>query len=409
LIYVRLLWRSIKAPAYRLRWGERLGFYRCPAQAGVLWIHAVSLGEAEAVFPLVRKLQQAMPTQAILMTSTTPTGSARIQAVLGESVSHVYLPYDIDGAVRRFLRHFQPQLAVIMETELWPTLLQTCLAQQIPVAIINARLSEKSARGYAKLPCLVHPTLAAVTRVAAQTEADAQRFLQIGATPEQVLVCGNIKFDASLADAQLLDGQRLRAQQFAGRFVWLIASTHHGEEAIFLERYAEFKRIVPELLLVIAPRHPERFAEVNHLCAQLHLPTVMRTSHAACTTDTAVYLADTLGELKMLYAAADLAFVGGSLVPVGGHNVLEAAMANVPVLFGPHMHHFTAIAQGLLAAGAALQCADAAALAPALQRLYTDVAYRQHLAARAQQFVSKNQGATERVLALLQNLLRPAQ
>jgi 3-deoxy-D-manno-octulosonic-acid transferase len=404
-ILARLYWRSLKSPAYRLRWRERLGYYRRPPLKAAIWVHAVSVGEAEAVFSLVKQLQATYTTLPLLVTTTTPTGSARVQAVLGDTVKHVYLPYDTFGAVRRFFEHFQPKVAIIMETEIWPNLFAACGQRQIPLLVINARLSEKSARGYQKISGLIHSTLASVTTIAAQTAADAQRFLAIGATVEQVQVCGNIKFDTPPMESLIAQGRQLRERLFPGRFVWIIASTHRDEELFFLPLYAQLKRVAPELLLLIVPRHPERFVEVNSLCLKQSLSVVMRSSQKVCDNATDVYIADTLGELKMLYAASDIAFVGGSLVPVGGHNVLEAAAVNVPVMFGPFMSNFALIAQGLLSAEAALQCPDAPALLASFKRLYADVVYRQFLAANARQFVMQNRGATERILNLLHRVL----
>ncbi|MFI3137535.1 MAG: lipid IV(A) 3-deoxy-D-manno-octulosonic acid transferase [Methylococcaceae bacterium] len=400
-IAARLLWRSLKAPVYRLRWGERLGYYSQPALKGAVWIHAVSVGEAEAVFPLLKLMQETYPAQHFLMTTTTPTGSARVKAMMGDSVAHVYLPYDTQGAVQRFLEHFQPTVAIIIETEIWPNLFAACGQRSMPLFIINARLSEKSARGYQKIPRLVHPALASITSIAAQTDADAQRFLAIGADAKQAAVCGNIKFDTPPMDALIAEGSELREQVFPQRFVWIIASTHKEEEVFFLDLYTQLKHIAPELLLVLVPRHPERFNDVKQLCLKRQLKVIMRTANTPCDTQTDVYIADTLGELKMLYAAADIAFVGGSLVPAGGHNVLEPAAVNVPVMFGAFMSNFSLIAEGLLNADAALQCPDSAALLAGFQRLYNDASYRQTLAANAHHFVMQNQGATQRVLRLL--------
>ncbi len=400
-IFARLYWRSIKAPAYRLRWRERLGYYQQPALKQAIWIHAVSVGEAEAVFPLVKHMQAAYPTHAFLITTTTPTGSARVNAVLGETVTHVYLPYDTLGAVRRFFEHFQPKIAIIMETEIWPNLFAACGERQIPLFMINACLSEKSTRGYQKLPQLVRQTLAHVTTIAAQTETDRQRFLTIGATAEQVQVCGNIKFDTPPQDEQIATGQQLRKRLFPGRFVWMIASTHLDEEAYFLPIYTKLKVIAPELLLLIAPRHPERFHEVQKLCLKYSLKVIMRTAQTACDGTTDIYIIDTLGELKMLYATADLAFVGGSLVPIGGHNILEPATVNVPIMFGPYMDNVRLVAQGLLKVHAAMQCSDGAELVVGFTRLYADGALRLAMVANAQQFVLQNRGAADRILGLL--------
>lgn len=405
LVFARLYWRGIKAPAYRHRWKERLGYYQIPVLNNSVWIHAVSVGEAEAVFPLIKRLQALYPAQAFVVTTTTPTGSARVQAVLGKTVAHVYLPYDTLGAVQRFFKHFQPKIAVIMETEIWPNLFAACGQRDIPLLIINARLSAKSARGYRRITGLVRPTLSHVTTIATQTDADAGRFLAIGASPQQVQTLGNIKFDTPPAGALLIQGQQLRKQAFPGRFVWIVASTHHNEELFFLSLYPKLKAIAPSLLLLIVPRHPERFIDVQQLCQTQSLNVVMRSSGLDCDNSTDVYIADTLGELKMLYAAADIAFVGGSLVPVGGHNVLEAAAVNVPVMFGTYMHNFSLIAQGLLDANAALQCPDSPALLNGFERLYSDTAYRRTLTKNAQQFIFDNRGATERILDLLNHAM----
>jgi 3-deoxy-D-manno-octulosonic-acid transferase len=232
-ILLRLLWRSIKAPDYRLRWRERFAYYDRQFSQNVIWFHAVSVGEAEAVFPLVRRLQQQFPQVKLLITTTTPTGSARVHAVLGKTVEHVYLPYDTPDAVKRFMRCFKPILAVIMETEIWPNLFTYCGENDIPLYVINARLSAKSARGYQKLPSLIHPVIANVKQIAAQTKEDTERFVSIGAKPEQVVTVGNIKFDLELPEEIIVEGRQLKTSVFNGRFVWLAASTHRGEEQVF--------------------------------------------------------------------------------------------------------------------------------------------------------------------------------
>ena len=294
-ILLRLLWRSIKAPAYRHRWRERFALYNKSYPQNVIWFHAVSLGEAEAVFPLVRQIQKQHQNVEILITTTTPTGSARVNAVMQETVTHVYLPYDIPDAINRFMRCFKPRLAVIMETEIWPNLFLACGKRRIPLYIINARLSEKSSLGFQKIPSLVRPTLAQVTLVATQTEDDATRFISIGADSSKVKTLGNIKFDIKVPQETIEQGIQLKIDLFGGRFVWLIASTHKDEESIFLDLYQEIKKKIPELLLVIAPRHPERFSEVKKQCEQQQLAVVLRTSKENVRSDTDVYLADTLG------------------------------------------------------------------------------------------------------------------
>ncbi|MGZ5576530.1 MAG: lipid IV(A) 3-deoxy-D-manno-octulosonic acid transferase [Methylobacter sp.] len=400
-ILIRLIWRSSSAPAYRYRWGERFALYKKSFPQNVIWFHAVSVGEAEALFPLAKKIQREYPNVTLLITTTTPTGSARVKAIMQDSVEHVYLPYDIPCSINRFMRCFKPGMAVIMETEIWPNLFAYCGKNEIPLYIINARLSEKSARGYQKIPALISPALACVKSIAAQTQDDACRFAAIGAKTETVRTLGNIKFDVEVSNEIIQQGVQLKAELFAGRFVWLIASTHKDEERIFLEIYKEIKPKIPELLLAIVPRHPERFGEVKKLCEQNQLVVVKRTSGEICRQYDDVYLVDTMGELKMLYAASDVAFVGGSMVPVGGHNILEAAAVGTPVLFGPYMANFKEIADGVLTEDAAIQCQDEGEIINAVTALYVDAEYRQSLAEKGKVFVQQNQGAITRIFDML--------
>ena len=404
-ILLRLLWRGIKAPAYRRRWRERFALYNKKYTQGIIWFHAVSVGEAEALFPLVRQIQKQHPDVRLLITTTTPTGSARVKAVMQDTVEHVYLPYDVPDGVNRFMHCFKPKLAVIMETEIWPNLFLYCGKNDIPLYIINARLSEKSSRGYQKIPSLVHPALAAIKLIATQTQDDANRFIAIGADSEKVLTLGNIKFDVEIPQSIIEQGLQLKTDLFTGRFVWLIASTHKDEEAIFLEIYKEIKPKIPELLLVIVPRHPERFPDVKKLCEQFQLAVVMRTMESRVYLETDVYLVDTMGELKMLYAASDVAFVGGSMVSRGGHNILEAAAVGVPVMFGPYMHNFKEIARGVLSQDAAIQCQNKNNVVNAILALYEQPAYRAALSEKGMEFVRQNQGAIGRICAILDQVI----
>lgn len=400
-ILFRLIWRGIKAPAYRWRWRERFAFYNKKFPQGVIWFHAVSVGEAEALFPLVRQIQTRHPDTRLLITTTTPTGSARVKAVMKESVEHVYLPYDIPGAVSRFMQSFKPRIAVIMETEIWPNLFAYCGKNKIPLYIINARLSEKSARGYQKIPSLIHPALAQVKLIATQTQEDANRFMVIGAEIEKVETLGNIKFDVEVPPETIRQGMQLKVDLFDDRFVWLIASTHKDEEMIFMEIYKEIKQKIPELLLVIVPRHPERFSEVKKLCEQQKLSVVLRTSGEKSQKDTDVYLVDTMGELKLLYASSDVAFVGGSMVSVGGHNILEAAAVGVPVMFGPYMTNFKEIAREVLKQDAAIQCQNKDDIVIAIYALQAEPLYRKSLNEKGKAFVLQNQGAIARISEIL--------
>ena len=404
-ILLRLLWRGIKAPAYRCRWHERFALYNKKYPQGVIWLHAVSVGEAEALFPLVRQIQKKHPDARLLITTTTPTGSARVKAVMQDTVEHVYLPYDVPDAVNRFMHCFKPKLAVIMETEIWPNLFMRCGKNGIPLYIINARLSEKSSRGYQKIPSLVHPALAQVSSIATQTQDDANRFLAIGADSAKVLTLGNIKFDVEIPQSTLAQGFQIKADLFRARFVWLIASSHKDEEEIFMEIYKEIKQKIPELLLVIVPRHPERFLDVKKLCEQLQLGVAMRSAGDRVYRETDVYLVDTMGELKMLYAASDVAFVGGSMVPSGGHNILECAAVGVPVMFGPHMANFKEIARGVLSHNAAIQCQNKDDIIHAILALYEQPSYREELSEKGKAFVLQNQGAVARICTMLDQVI----
>ena len=384
-----------------LRWLERFGFYKYTYTQNVIWFHAVSVGEAEALFRLLRLIQQRHSDAKLLITTTTPTGSSRVTSVMGETVSHVYLPYDLPDAINRFIITFKPVVAVIMETEIWPNLYVACGQNSMPLYVINARLSEKSARGYQKIPTLVNSALAQVNGVFTQSHEDAQRFITIGAKKAIVTSVGNIKFDVEVPEAIILEGAYLKRTLFANRFVWIIASTHKDEEAIFLALYKQIKLKIPELLLLIVPRHPERFSDVQQLCLQQQLDVVLRTSAEPMLESTDVYLADTMGELKLLYAAADVAFVGGSMVSVGGHNILEALVVGVPVMFGPYMGNFKEISRRVLEQQAAMQCATSDEVIETLLELYQQKDLRLALVERGKQFIEQNQGAINRLYELL--------
>jgi 3-deoxy-D-manno-octulosonic-acid transferase len=398
-----MYWRGFKAPDYRLRWTERLGFYPKVSTPQVIWFHAVSVGEAEAVFPLIKQFMLNHPQQPILITTTTPTGSARVKAVMGNTVAHVYLPYDIPWAIKRFLIHFKPQQAIIMETEIWPNLFKFIAQQHIPLFIINARLSKKSCQGYQKIPYLIHPALATVTWIATQTTIDTTRFKQIANKNLNINTVGNIKFDIEINPDTLQQGRQLKSTVFAHRFVWIIASSHQGEEQIFLTLYSALKKQIPELLLLIAPRHPERFNQVENLIKQAHLSVLKHTEYQASKVTTDVYLVDTMGDLKMLYAVADVAFVGGSLFKtLGGHNILEPAIIGIPVMFGAYMDNFKTIATEMLVAKAAIQCQQITELASTVLKLYQQPEYKLKLITHAHYFLQQNQGSTHRILKKLE-------
>ncbi|HCK82045.1 MAG TPA: lipid IV(A) 3-deoxy-D-manno-octulosonic acid transferase [Candidatus Competibacter sp.] len=404
LALLRLYWRGLRDRDQRRRWGERLGFIPSLPTCGCLWVHAVSVGETRAALPLIRALRARYPETPLLVTTTTLTGSRQVREALGDRVHHAYAPYDLPGAVERFLQRSRPMLAVIMETELWPNLLRRCAAAGIPTLIANARLSERSARGYARIGHLTAAMLKDITLIAAQSEVDAGRFRSLGAP--RVRVAGNLKYDLTLPDGLPEQGQTLRRDLFGeGRPVWIAASTHTGEDERVLAAFALIRSRWPELLLLLVPRHPERFDGVAALGRQCGFKVVRRSGRQFCTPDTAVFLGDSMGELLLFYAAADIAFVGGSLVPTGGHNVLEPALLGLPVLFGPHMFNFTEAGQRLLAAQAAWQVNDTEALAAIVDRLLADPHLQRAAGQRGRDAVERHRGALAALMGHIERLL----
>lgn len=406
LIALRLALRARKAPAYARRINERFSLGLPAMKPGGIWVHAVSVGESIAAAPMIRALQARHPERPITVTCMTPTGSERIQALFGESVQHCYLPYDLPWAAARFLNRVQPRLAVVMETELWPNHIHQCAKRNIPVALANARLSERSARGYARFGKLTAPMLAELSLIAVQTEAEAQRFLTLGARPECVEVTGSIKFDLKI-DAELLQrADALRQQwQATTRPIWIAASTHAGEDEIILAAHRQLLKTQPDALLILVPRHPERFNSVHELCISERLTTRRRSTAEAVQASDQVLLGDTMGELLFLYALADIAFVGGSLVANGGHNLLEPAALGKPVLSGPHLFNFLEIAAQLREAGALNEVENAGQLADKVAALLNEPSEMQRMSQAGLSVLKANQGALQRLLEGLQRLL----
>lgn len=406
LIALRLAWRAWRAPAYARRIAERFAFGLPPLQPGGIWVHAVSVGESIAAAPMIRALRERHPQLPITVTCMTPTGSERIRAMFGDQVQHCYLPYDLPWAAARFQRLLKPKLAVIMETELWPNHIHQCHKRGVPVVLANARLSERSARGYARFHKLTAPMLAELSWLAVQTEAEAERFRTLGARPEAVTVTGSIKFDLRIDPELPIRAADLRRQWSAEqRPVWIAASTHAGEDEIILAAHRQLLTERPDALLLLVPRHPERFNPVFELCRREGFATVRRSTGESVTAATSVLVGDTMGELLFLFALADIAFVGGSLVPNGGHNLLEPAALGKPVLSGPHLFNFLDIAAQLRDNGALIEVADAEALQSAVASLWRDsaAATRMHDAGLA--VLRANQGALERLLEGLARLL----
>jgi len=402
-VFVRLAWRSLRAPEYRRRWPERLALYSAaaPRAQGCIWVHAVSVGEVQAAIPLVRALLQRHPGTPVLITTTTPTGSARVRALFAEHVLHIYAPYDLPGAVRRFLARFQPRLAVIMETEIWPNLFAGCRARGIPVLVANARLSARSAAGYARVGRLTRATLADITVLAAQGTRDARRFRALGMDPERIRVTGSIKFELRLPASLREQAEVLRGMLGRDRPIWIAASTHEGEDEQVLDALARLHRALPDALLVLVPRHPERFARVAALCRKRGFETVTRSEGRPCERSTQVYVGDTLGELPLMYAACDVGFVGGSLVPTGGHNPLEPAALGLAILTGPQVFNFQEITDMLVEVGAARTVSDSAALADTLEALLRDANAREAMGQKGRRLVEANRGALKRLLGIV--------
>ena len=395
--FLHLLRRAWRQPEYLRHWGERLGFAPvAPGKRPLIWLHAVSVGETRAAAPLVRALLMRHPGHAILLTHATPTGRATGGELFGDSVIQAYLPYDFPPLLWLFLRHTRPVMGVIMETEIWPNLYAACARRGIPLFLVNARLSEKSARGYARFRSLVAPALRSLAGIAAQTESDARRLRDLGA--ERVAISGNVKFDVTPPADTEERAQGLR-ELFRGRFVYLAASTREGEEALIL---AAAGLEIPDLLLVLVPRHPQRFDAVARLLEEHKLAYVRRSANQPPHSETQVFLGDSMGELAAYYAAADVAYVGGSLLPLGGQNLIEAAAAGCPALIGPHTWNFAEAAEQAVACGAARRVADAAGLAEAVLALSRDPVVRERMRAAGLRFAAANRGATERVMGLLE-------
>lgn len=402
-VLLRLVVRGVRNRGYWQRWGERFGFV-APAPRATLWLHAVSVGETRAAAPLVKALRQAYPDLQLWITTTTATGSAQVRALFGDTVTHSYLPYDLPGAVQRFLRRARPRALIVMETELWPNLFYYCARAGVPIAIANLRLSARSYARYTRFASLTRATLAHVRLFAAQAGADAERIRALGAPRERVHLTGNIKYDLMLPDDLPARAQALRAS-LGRRPTWIAASTHAGEDEIVLRAQAELSREWPDLLLILVPRHPERFAQVAKLAAQ-DFAICRRSSGPLPDARTQVWVGDTMGELPLLLAISQVAFVGGSLVPVGGHNILEPAALGIPSVFGPHMFNFADIAAAALVAGAATQVQAGAELAPAVARYLRQSDCRAAAGEAATRWIAANRGALRKTVALIDNAIR---
>lgn len=391
LILLRLWWRGRREPGYREHVPERFGIYSGERPAKALWLHAVSVGEARAAAPLVRALKGLLPDHTLVMTCTTAAGRETLKQVYGESVLDAFLPYDYPESVQGFLERFRPRLAVLMETELWPNLLAQCAHHGVPVALANARMSEKSARGYRRWRALTAPGIRSLAAVCAQSEADAVRLRALGAP--RVEVTGNLKFDVALDAAQLAAGREWKAK--LGRQVLLFASTREGEEKLLLDQLQEAR-----FLTVVVPRHPQRFDEVAQWA------DARRSRNDVPDGRTRIYLGDTMGEMAFYYAACDVAVIGGSFLPLGGQNLIEALAAGAPVIVGPSMFNFAEATRLALEAGAALQAGDAFSAIQRAVELISDKQQRERMARAGKALCEAHRGATQRHLEMLRALVR---
>jgi 3-deoxy-D-manno-octulosonic-acid transferase len=403
-VFFHLVWRARKQPEYLKHVAERFGRYAARGDKPVIWLHTVSVGETRAAASLVQRLQAAYPEHQLLLTHTTPTGRAASEQLFGDHVMRVYLPYDYPHAVRRFLRHFQPQVGVLLETEIWFNLIHCCHDAHIPLLLLNARLSEKSAARYARYPGLTQPALRALRAVAAQTADDAARLTTLGA--QNVALMGNLKYDIEAPGDMLELGLNLRCNFGMNRPLFLAASTRDGEEALLLEALKQAS--VEQLLVVIVPRHPQRFDDVAALCARHHLRVQRRSEDQPVAPETQVVLGDSMGEMFAYYMACDVAFIGGSLLPFGGQNLIEACSLGKPVLIGPHTYNFSEASRLAVEQGAALRVADANCLVQEMQELFGNRERMTQMGRAGLEFVRANRGATKIALTLIGQQLSSA-
>jgi 3-deoxy-D-manno-octulosonic-acid transferase len=402
-----LIWRGMHQREYLHRWSERYAWFEGrPRLEGAIWVHAVSVGEVLAARPLVDGLLARYPDRPLLVTTITPTGSERVRALWGDRVHHVYLPYDLGSMVRRFLDHARPALAVIVETEIWLNLYVECGRRGIPLVMVNARLSQRSLRGYLPVRSLARMAMQAVSLIAAQSTADASRLARIGADPERIVVTGNLKYDLALPPHAAEQAANWRRGWGAQRPVWIAASTHPPEEEAVLDAHARFLARHPDGLLLWAPRHPERFAPVAEAVRARGFSLRTRSAQRLPGPATQVFVIDTIGELLGFFAAADVAFVGGSLCEVGGHNTLEPAALGVPSVVGPHTFNFAEVTRRLRDAEALVQVDDAVAMGDALIGLIGDAGRRAAMGAAGRTQVGEMSGALDRTLALIDGVLQ---
>ena len=408
VVLFRLASRGIKAPAYFRRWKERFGIFPNPNFKQSILIHAVSVGEVNAAIPLIKALMETYKEHDFVITTVTPTGSDRVQQIFGNSVFHLYLPYDLSGAVKRFLKKIKPDLAVVMETEIWPNLFRLCKKRDIPIVVANARLSELSLKGYKWVQSLATMAVNNTKFVAAQTQTDADRMIRLGCDADKIYVVGSLKFDIIIEQDIIKKGQAIHKHVAQNHLIWIAASTHQEDELELLEAYSYLKKKHPSLLLIIVPRHPERFQVTTQACIQKGFNTQLRSKCGLYDIDADVFIVDTMGEMLEFYAASDIAFVGGSIANIGGHNVLEAAVFKLPVLVGPNTHNFAEITQLLHDCGGSYLVNDSDDIIRHMEELIKKPQQRKKMGLAAFKLVEENRGAVALTMKLIANAMEDA-
>ena len=405
-ILLRLLLVSFKYPSYRKKWYERFGFINWKESSKpIIWIHAVSIGEVNATRPIVNLLLKKYPHYQIIITTVTPTGAKTVVQQYKSTVFHFYLPYDIPYCVKKFIRTINPCILITMETEIWPNLYQTCHQSEIPILIVNARLSQKSMSGYQLFSGLIANTLKLVDKVAAQTQADADRFITLGVSNKDISVVGNLKFDIDIPQSIKEEAEPLRHDFSVSRPIWMAASTHDGEEEIILNAHKSILSTHPDAILILAPRHPDRADKIFTMCKKMGLHTTRRTEQESFSDQHNVFLLDTLGELQLYYAASEIAFVGGSLVNTGGQNMLEPAALNLPLITGPYTYNFLEVRNLLLESEALIVVSNSLGLSEKVIELIGDANLRHSMGERARAVVLANRGSSERVITMIKPYL----
>ncbi|MFC1689207.1 lipid IV(A) 3-deoxy-D-manno-octulosonic acid transferase [Pseudomonadota bacterium] len=408
LALLHLAFRGLRNRDYLKRWPERFAFFDAQPDNGGIVVHAASMGEVNAASTLIRELQKRFPELPLTITTLSPTGSDRVKTLFPDSVFHVYAPLDLPGAVRRFFDRTRPTLLIIMETEIWPNLYYEAASRSVPIVIANARISESSIGAYRRLTQFVGPALRSVSRIAAQSQLDADRLVEIGANLGAITITGNLKFDVTLPPSLLEQAEPIRLAWGTERTVLLAGSTHEGDEVAVLKAFKALRNDFPAALLVLVPRHPERFARASQLARAAGLQVSMRSEGISCPRTTECFIIDSMGELLLFYAACDVAFVGGSIDKIGGQNVLEPAALGKPVIVGPHTFNFKEITGLLIDQDAALQVNDATELEQAARRLFSDPELRDQMGRAGIELVKSGQGALARTLVVIENVLTEA-